>query len=167
MRNLLVSIFTISQILIQLCFGQSQLIPCSAPEASQFDFWVGKWEATWEGGGGTNTISKILNGCVIHEEFKANGEKPLIGISNSVYNSRKNNWQQTWVDNSGAYLDFTGKWENDKMILSRSLEKDGQVIFQRMVWYNITDKTFDWNWESSKDNGKSWQVNWKIAYKKM
>ena len=153
-------------VLLQLASGQTQKIPCSAPESKQFDFWVGEWQATWKGGGGTNTVTKILNGCVIHEEFKASGEKPLIGLSNSVYNSNRKLWQQTWVDNNGAYLDFTGNWENDKMILSRSIEREGQAISQRMVWYNITEDSFDWNWEGSKDGGKTWQVNWQIAYKR-
>lgn len=151
---------------ISIQFSSAQDNPCSSPEANQFDFWVGDWQATWEGGNGNNTITKILNGCVIHEEFKAISGSPLLGISNSVYNSRTNKWQQTWVDNSGSYLDFSGEWKNQKMVLARSFEKDGQMIFQRMVWYNITENTFDWNWESSKDNGETWQVNWKIDYKR-
>ena len=33
-----------------------------------------------------------------------------------------------------------------------------------MVWYNITEKEFDWNWERSIDDGKTWTTNWKINY---
>ncbi len=141
--------------------------PCSAPEAKQFDFWLGEWNATWKDGGkGINKISKILGECVIYEQFDATPSTPLIGKSYSVYNTRTKKWHQTWVDNSGAYLDFTGQWENDKMVLSRSVEVKGKIIMQRMVWYNISDEKFDWNWEGSKDGGKTWQVNWQIQYTK-
>jgi len=141
--------------------------PCSAPEASQFNFWLGEWDASWKDGGkGVNKISKILGECVIYEQFDATPSSPLIGKSVSVYNTRTKKWHQTWVDNSGAYLDFTGQWENDKMILSRSVEVKGKTIIQRMVWYNISHEKFDWNWEGSKDKGKTWQINWHIQYKR-
>ena len=139
--------------------------PCSAPEASQFDFWLGEWDASWKDGGkGVNKISKILGECVIHEQFDATPSSPLIGKSVSVYNTRTNKWHQTWVDNSGAYLDFTGQWENGKMILSRSVKLKSKTIMQRMVWYNISHDKFNWNWEASKDGGKSWKINWQINY---
>ncbi len=145
--------------------------PCSAPEAKQFDFWLGSWEVSWKDttqtsgvASGTNTISKILNNCVIHEQFSGAPGSPLIGKSYSVFNIRTKKWHQTWVDNAGAYLDFIGHWENDKMILSRSVEIKGKTFVQRMVWYNISHEKFDWNWEGSKDGGKTWIVNWQISY---
>jgi hypothetical protein len=138
--------------------------PCSTEEGKQFDFWVGQWDASWEGGKGINNISKILGGCVVFEEFDATPSSPLIGKSFSVYNIRTGKWHQTWVDNSGGYLDFSGNWQDDKMILSRSAEIKGVVTIQRMVWYNITDNKFDWNWEKSTDGGKTWTVSWKIQY---
>lgn len=148
-------------------FAQEQQKPCSAPEANQFDFWVGKWQAEWEGGKGTNDISKILNGCVVFEQFDATPSSPLIGRSYTVYSSRTGQWQQTWVDNSGGYLDFTGSWQDEKMILSRSFEIKGKKVMQRMVWYNISEKEFDWNWERSDDDGKTWKANWKIHYTRL
>jgi hypothetical protein len=138
--------------------------PCQSQEAKQFDFWVGEWQASWDGGQGVNNISKILGGCVIFEEFNGTPSSQLIGKSFSVYNSRTGNWQQTWVDNSGGYLDFIGNWQDDKMILSRSVVIKGVKTIQRMVWYNISDDTFDWNWEKSIDNGNTWTISWKIHY---
>ena len=44
--------------------------PCSSPEASQFDFWMGDWELTWnDTSKGTNQITRIMNGCTLHEFF--------------------------------------------------------------------------------------------------
>jgi hypothetical protein len=142
--------------------------PCSDPNANQFDFWLGEWQATWKDSTqasgeahATNNISKILGGCVIFEQFNS---PALMGKSHSVYNIRTGKWHQTWVDNQGAYLDFIGEWEGDKMILSRSVEIKGKKVMQRMVWHNISPEAFDWNWEGSKDTGKTWNVNWQIRY---
>ena len=57
--------------------------------------------------------------------------------------------------------------ENDKMILSRKIRKDEKELIQRMVFYNISKDKFDWNWESSKDNGKTWTLNWKLNYTRL
>jgi hypothetical protein len=150
--------------LVQLAFAQQQK-PCTHPDAQQFDFWLGEWEAVWaDTAKGTNTITKVLGGCVIYEQFNGAPSSPLIGRSYSVYLPKTDEWKQTWVDNQGSYLDFTGKWYKDKMILSRKFENKGKTVMQRMVWYNISYESFDWNWERSDDEGKTWKVNWQIRY---
>ena len=52
------------------------------------------------------------------------------------------------------------------MILQREANVNGTKLLQRMVWKNITPNAFDWSWESSRDGGKTWQVNWPIHYKR-
>lgn len=149
--------------------GPLQGPPCPAPEMQQFQFWVGEWDVRWEQDGqkasGTNRIRTILGGCVLHEDFQGGGSEPLNGWSVSTYDRLARKWKQTWVDNSGAYLDFTGEFRDGKMILGREATgADGKNFLQRMVWYNITGKAFDWNWERSTDGGKTWTLVWKIAY---
>ncbi len=143
-------------------------IPCTMPEAKQFDFWVGEWDLEWDGANNTkvkgfNTIQKILGGCVIQENFK-DPSAAFLGISVSMYNPRMNKWQQTWVDNQGSYLDFTGEFKDGKMTLQREFTVKNKKISQRMIFYNITEKQFDWNWEHSGDDGKTWSLDWKIHY---
>ena len=141
--------------------------PCSSPEAKQFDFWVGEWDLTWTDNNGnsqrgTNSITKILNRCIIEENFTGGS---FVGKSLSVYNPNKKVWQQTWVDNSGGYLEFSGGMDGDKMILSREFtNKDNKKVKQRMVFYNISENEMDWNWEKSTDDGNTWQLSWKIHY---
>jgi hypothetical protein len=138
--------------------------PPPPPEASQFDFWMGDWDATWgEGARGVNRVSKRWDTVVV-EEFDGNPGMPLEGHSVSVYDANAKQWKQTWVDNQGGYLDFTGAFADGRMTLSRSFQKDGQTIHQRMVWYDITPDRFEWNWERSLDAGKTWEVQWQIHY---
>ncbi|MCB0283603.1 MAG: DUF1579 family protein [Calditrichae bacterium] len=158
-------IFFISVLITSV--GAKQQKPCTAPEARQFDFWIGEWIATWSDTAyGTNSISKILGGCVISEQFNGSPASPLVGRSFSVYNSRTGNWQQTWVDNQGAYLEFSGGWQDNKMILSREVNLNGKNIIQRMIWYNINKNEFDWDWQRSDDNGNTWKTNWQIHYRR-
>jgi hypothetical protein len=140
--------------------------PCSSPEFRQFDFWLGEWELAWEGGGGTNVITAILDDCVIQESFAGDMADGSVfrGLSVSTYNLRAKQWQQTWVDNQGAYLDFAGGFEDGRMILSRQAERDGKAFLQRMVWRDIEQNSLEWDWQRSDDGGETWQVLWHISY---
>ncbi|MBU0982503.1 MAG: hypothetical protein KKA42_01435 [candidate division Zixibacteria bacterium] len=141
--------------------------PCESPEAAQFDFWLGTWDLAWVGGSGTNIISRELDGCVIQEDFTADGEQPFRGMSVSTYNTRTGRWHQTWVDNQGGYLDFTGGWSDTAMVLSRSAtDSTGTSFLQRMVWTDITPMTLNWRWERSDDNGATWTTLWAISYER-
>lgn len=149
-------------------FGQQMAPekPCSAPEASQFDFWVGDWELTWnDTSHGTNSIHKIMDGCTLQENFY-DPAMNYSGSSWSVYNPRVQLWQQTWVDNNGGYIALTGNFQNNEMTLTTAPRKmkDGNEIISRMVFYNISAEKFDWRWESSTDKGASWKPNWVIHY---
>ena len=147
--------------------------PCAAPEQHQFDFWVGEWDAAWPGSKegeiqhGSNSIQRVLDGCVVEENFSGGNDMHLRGRSVSIFDTRAGKWKQTWVDNEGGYLDFVGEFKNGQMILGReSTRPDGTRILQRMVYKNIGANEFDWSWESSKDGGKNWQVQWPIHYKR-
>jgi hypothetical protein len=143
----------------------SNNVPILAPEAHQFDFWIGEWAVTWADGGlGTNNIHTIMDGFVILENFEARPTSPFRGMSISVFSLGK--WRQTWADNNGGYLDFVGEFRDGTMELRRRAILDGKPIVQRMVWYNIARDELDWNWERSEDGGKTWTVLWQIHYQR-
>jgi len=147
--------------------------PCSAPEVRQFDFWVGDWDLTWPGPSGQpeqhghNLIESELNGCVIHEHFSDQSQPPFQGTSVSTFTPQLGQWQQTWVDNQGSYLDFVGEFKDGQMVLHREATgKDGKKFRQRMVFKNIKTDSFDWSWERSDDGGATWKVQWPIHYQR-
>ncbi|HVP55011.1 MAG TPA: hypothetical protein VMU45_08455 [Candidatus Eisenbacteria bacterium] len=147
--------------------------PCAAPQQKQLDFWLGEWDLTWPGAKngqvdhGTNSIRRVLDSCVVEENFSGGDAMHLRGKSVSLFDLRAGKWKQTWVDNEGSYLDFVGEFKDGQMILVREATRpDGTRVMQRMVFKNITPNEFDWSWEASKDGGKTWQVNWPIHYKR-
>ncbi len=154
---------------IAVTYSQTTDEPCKSLEASQFDFWVGSWQGGWVDTEGKeqfaeNIITKGINGCVIEENFTFE-DKSFFGKSLSMYNVNKKLWEQTWVDNNGSYMNFTGGINGSNMVMQRNvITKTGKEIIQRMVFTDITKDSFTWNWESSSDNGATWKLVWKILY---
>lgn len=171
-------------LLIFICLGsvnisdaqtmQSETSLSDLEPETYFDFWVGTWNLTWKDADGTvakgkNHIEKVLDDKVIKENFEAHSGayEGFVGQSYSVYNSNTGEWKQTWVDNQGGYLDFTGKFEGNKRIFIREgVNQEGEPILQRMVFYDITSDSFTWDWEISEDDGETWQLQWKINYER-
>lgn len=132
------------------------------------DFWLGTWDVTWTGGGrGTNTIRRILDDRVIEESFDgADSDNRLIGRSLSVRDATDGRWRQTWVDSTGAYLDFVGVVADGRIAFIRDKSVDGQVVHDRMVWLDVTSESLRWQWQRSTDGGTTWDLTWEIDYRR-
>lgn len=170
------SVYTIFFILIFAISANAQVSIDSLKTGEYFDFWVGKWELSWtdkEGnpGKGINVIEKILDGKVIQEHFKSTEGKlkGYKGTSISVYNPQRKSWHQAWADNQGGYINMKGSLEGNKRIFKTDPRTgpQGGTIISRMVFYDITENSFTWDWESSTDEGDSWTLNWRIEYKRL
>lgn len=143
-----------------------------APE-SLYDFWVGEWHLTWtnkdgEEYHGENIIRRIMDDHVIEENFRAldGNLAGFEGKSWTVYDQASSQWKQTWVDNQGSYLDFTGQTDGDKRIFIREgTGPDGKKVYSRMVFHHITADAFDWDWQRSRD-GTGWETVWAIHYER-
>jgi hypothetical protein len=134
------------------------------PEA--LDFWIGDWAVSWPGGTGTNRIRRILADRVIEEVFGCHSEDgSLYGRSHSVLDAADGRWKQTWVDSSGAYLDLIGSLVDGRISFHRCAP-DGHSL-QRMVWLDVRDDAFRWEWQRSTDQGVTWAVSWPLDYRRM
>ena len=137
------------------------------PGPDALDFWIGDWTVLWPGGSGRNQIRRILSDQVIEEVFECHGEDgSLYGRSHSVVDAADGRWKQTWVDSSGAYLDFVGILVDGRISFQRSALDDHSLL-QRMVWLDVRDDSFRWEWQRSTDHGVSWQVSWPLAYRRV
>jgi hypothetical protein len=135
-----------------------------------FDFWLGSWRGTWTHGSSrgeaSNIVTKDFGGHVIVENFAAKPPNALRGLSVSVFDPRDGCWKQTWVDDTGSYLDFRGGPIGQEMHLSREVVQDGDEWLQRMIFCNIEPQRFDWLWQRTRSNG-SWETLWQIAYERL
>src|SRR5688572_2398190 len=127
-------------------FLSAQPTPCSSQSYREFDFWVGEWEVYGLKGkkAGDSKISIILDSCIILEEWTsvaAPGTFPYSGKSFNTYNAATNQWQQTWVDNSGGSNEYlTGKYENNALVFLTNpfpLKKD-TIAIRRLTFFNLS-----------------------------
>lgn len=44
---------------------------------------------------------------------------------------------------------------------------EGSMMKNRMVFYDISDDSFTWDWESSTNDGETWTLNRRIFYERM
>jgi len=153
--------------------------PCQTPEARQFDFWVGTWEligrtraqpgsTRWQETRSTNTITSTMDGCVTREAFENVAPQRWTGMSVSVWSPRSHAWQQTWVDSQGSYIALTGGWHDGRMVLATAprLLPTGDTIVNRMVFHDIARDSLVWDWEASRDAGRTWELMWSITYRR-
>lgn len=177
--SLLIVVMAISGMATSASLAQDQTQsahPCSSPEFRQFDFWIGQWDitgryrtsdSTWsEEGAASNIVTVEYNSCVIIENFRST-DFELNGHSVSTYNKNRKIWQQTWVDNSGSYFDFTGGLDSaGQMALYTEREQGGKTIKYRMVFQNIKKNSLFWVWERSGDGGQTWYRMFELNYKR-
>ncbi len=139
-------------------------VPCDAPQYQQFDFWVGDWVVHNPDGQevGRNKIEKIYGGCVLHEQWLATAG--FRGQSFNTWDTQREVWHQTWVDVGGTLLLLDGGLvnngtENSAMVLSDSS--------QRITWTPLEDGRVRQHWETTSDNGDSWQTAFDGYYSKV
>jgi hypothetical protein len=168
MKNLALTVLTIV-VLGATAIAQTpqpKAAPCSAPEYRQFDFWVGDWNVyVGDKLAGTNLVHRILDGCVIMENWS--GSLGGRGHSFNVYDSNTGKWEQTWVDNGGSVIHFYGTYADGKMALEgKGFGTKGEPVLSKLTFWNNGDGTVRQLWESSTDDGKTWAVMFDGLYKK-
>jgi hypothetical protein len=140
--------------------------PCSSPEYHQFDFWIGDWEVWGQADTvvGYNQVEQILGTCVIMENWTGKGGST--GKSFNLYNQRTGEWEQTWVDNAGSKIDFHGKYSDGVLdMTSEGTGRDGKPYIFRLRFWNNDDGSVRQLWESTRDDGETWNVLFDGLYK--
>jgi len=136
--------------------------------SADFDFWLGEWQVTWNAGRerGRNSIAREYGGNVVYERFDGRPGIDLVGMSVSVYREAVDRWFQTWVDDAGNYFALQGGLADGEMILLGEQSGPRGRVSLRMRFSDIEDDRFTWRWESSKDDGATWDTLWELAYER-
>lgn len=143
--------------------------PCAAPEYRQFDFWVGSWDVFPTGQEklvAHSLIERLYGGCAIRENWM-----PLQGGGGGSLNNYvagDSGWRQTWLDSSGARVEFKGGWDGKAMVLTgmwAGVLGPGQDALVRMTYTRDAQGWVRQFGEASQDGGKTWTVNFDLTYK--
>lgn len=154
----------------KLTFAQK---PCEKdPIYNQFDFWLGEWEVYDLKGNvaGHSKITKILDNCVVLEEWTSAGaQQGLVfsGKSYNSYNAASKQWQQNWVDNTGGSNEYlTGKYENNAMhFVSRPFMSNGKLSIRKLTFFKLESGKVRQFGEISTDDGKTWTTEYDLEYR--
>lgn len=124
---------------------------CCSETQRAFDFWIGEWEVVNSDSGkpaGTSIISREEEGCVISESWTS-ANAGYTGTSLNFYNADTQQWEQLWVDNTGAHLKLKGNREGNQMILisDEFTNGDGKMFRNRITWTKNSDGTVRQLWE--------------------
>ena len=142
--------------------------PCENGDTfKQFDFWVGDWAVYGPAGRlvGVNKIEKLLNGCLIVENWT--GAAGMTGKSMNFYDASLKKWRQVWVDASGNPVLVAGGLQADKSMQLSGVGKNAQGEFlRRMTVSKLENGNVRQHWEQSKDNGATWSTVFDGTYKK-
>lgn len=140
---------------------------CSAPEAAQFDFWVGRWLGRWIDAQGTAmaTDEVVRNGCEIDESFEAPRflqHDNYSATSRSHWDPSLGKWVQDYSDNVGERSRWLGGYSSSAMTLIGPQVGSRQ---QRIVWRDIQSGGWTWEYDSSTD-GSTWSAVVVIRYQR-
>lgn len=142
---------------------------CGASEHRQFDFWVGSWDVYPTGNDNQvarSLIERLYNGCAIRENWM-----PLKGGGGGSLNNYvvgQKGWRQTWLDSSGARVEFKGGWNGQAMVLTglwADLNGPGQGALVRMTYTKDAQGWVRQFGEASQDGGKTWTASFDFTYK--
>ncbi len=146
--------------------------PCAPAEYRQFDFWIGSWDVYPTAGSSQlvahSLIESVYNGCGLRENWM-----PLktqnSGGSLNIYVSGEKQWRQTWIDSSGARVDFKGGLIGRTMVLEgywQDYLAPGKGALVRMTYSRSSDGSVRQLGEASQDDGKSWQPSFDFTYRR-
>jgi tetratricopeptide (TPR) repeat protein len=143
--------------------------PCMHnPRHAEFDFWLGEWEVRPRGSPAnppsTNVITKIHDGCVVLESYSAPG---YTGQSFNIFDRTRQQWNQTWVDKMGGLHVYWGEARDGNLYYEGEMPdptNPRQRIKTRLTFFRVAADTVRQFSESTRDEGKTWTVNYDLLY---
>lgn len=168
-------------------FEPGKLNPKAPPETTQFGQFAGRWaitdetlqpDGTWKAGPVKSEWDwhYILDGYAIQDDWispvpgVALPEKQEIrqyGTNLRIYNPKEKRWDLAWLANTGMKIDaWRAHYEDGKIIMDTDVKRvtkdNPEGYSQRITFYDIQKKTFEWKIEFSKDDGATWAEVYRI-----
>jgi len=142
--------------------------PCAADERHRsFDFWIGEWTVTQNGQfAGTSSVQPILGHCTVFEQWES--ASGTFGKSFNYYDPGHDHWRQIWIGDSGSIIEFTGEARDGGIFYTAETinPDDGSVTHHKFEFTVIEEDGVRQYWETSTDEGESWQSIWDGRYER-
>ncbi len=110
-----------------------------------------------------------LNGHAIQDYWYPNAENleaPGMGTNVRIYNPQNDSWLMTWTfDKLARFQNFDAKFDGESLVMDGEYPASprGPAHKAKITFHNISEKHFDWKYESSALNdGKKWQEGFRL-----
>ncbi len=158
-----------------------QTPPPGPTEQEGFAFLGGDWKVhhqklkeplsgktEWNTFEGTARFVTLLDGLVSVEELSDGNGKPYGGAMRT-FDRNTRLWSDRWVPMFSGVLQepVTGRFEGDVGTFTAPDEFNGVKILVRGQWKRISKTEVSWEQAASKDDGKTWETNWKMRFVKV
>lgn len=151
--------------------------PLAAPSGKpgDFAFLTGNWhirhrrfvDGQWDHFDGEASVHEILGGIASVEELRIPA-RGFTGMGLRLLDLERRLWADYWLNASngalgapvwGGFTDGVGSWD--------SIEQEGGVpVIVRGVWDQITPDSCRWHQALSRDEGKTWEENWVMHWRR-
>ena len=142
--------------------------PCvDAAERRRFDFWIGEWEVTTQGGTrvGSSVIQSVSGGCALLENWtSARGGQ---GKSLNAYNPAVAQWQQYWIGQDGNPTEYReSSWSGPSIVFRARAAAAGSTPASelRLTFTPVDSVTVRQHGEQSTDGGATWKTQYDFYY---
>lgn len=169
-----------------------QEIPPPSPEPAtnlsglrDFDFLVGKWHVShsrlkqrlvdnheWEEFDGTCEMRPLMAGWGNVDDNVVNlptGSYRAVGLR--AYDPKTAQWAIWWLDGRNPFGELDppvkGRFAGGVGTFETADTLRGKPIRVRFTWSRITPTTAHWEQAFSPDEGKTWEVNWRMEFQRM
>jgi hypothetical protein len=159
--------------------------PCGAPEAREFDFWIGSWDITqriaqadgsWLELPASTRVVKDLDGCALVEHWEGEVQffwegmtrpEKMQGLSVRSYDPQEKLWRIYWMDTRHPkFATFDGVFQDGVgTFLKSSTTIDGKPLLTRIRFSEISSESVTWTLDVSRDNGNQWNPLWIMKMK--
>ena len=141
----------------------------------QFDFWIGSWDVNLrtlqrdlsfrDSIAAKANIYSILNGKAILEFWDS---ELIKGYSVRYFDTDEDEWR-LWLnwpsDGDSTMSTLTGEFRHGRGEFSGGFTtRNGRKITQHYSFGDITPYSLRWDDLFSGDNGKTWQMNWRMEF---
>lgn len=173
-------------LMVMFCFSnlvlaQDEMPPMGAPDEMKSVAWLeGTWDVDqkflmsdtadiWESSQGVAVYSMALDGCVLSMDYTAElMGMPFAGTFLQNYDRVTGKWQSVWIDNMAARISFyEGSMTGDTLVMEGvDYGPDGKPYLARLTTVKLSEESFDWQFEMSQDDGKTYLVVGEAKYTK-
>ena len=146
-----------------------------------FDFLAGRWHAhsrrltrpldpgadAWEEFDSVHDGVLLPSGFGVADDFRIPARPEFVGLALQLFDEATGRWQAYWYRNGVLTASLVGRFVDGVGVFEGPDTHEGRPIRTRYTWSRITPRSARWEQAYSVDDGRTWETNWVMDYRRM